>query len=316
MSRSWSRPRTHSSSRDCAIGSSSCRRGHVAETLVGDDVTEERIIGAAVRSTTHKKQQHEEEERGRSNSTALRRFILGDYAPVVILAAVMLALGAYIYSQNERYLNPFNITSVMLLVAALGFIALGQTVALLTGGIDLSVGPLAGLLVVVGSFFINDGKSAVVMLLGFILMFLTAATTGALNGSLIRFGKFTAVAATLTTYIALQGISFLLRDSPEGIISRTVTDAITFKLGPDPGRLSPAPRHDRPHGVHPPQASLGLAGASSGLGRGVRPPSRCSHHAHDRARLRRCRLCSPSSVRWSCSPSWGSAIRPRVSATH
>jgi ribose transport system ATP-binding protein len=209
-------------------------RGHVAETLVGDEVTEERIIGAAVRSTTHKKQQHEEEERGRSNSTAWRRFILGDYAPVVILAAVMLALGAYIYSQNERYLNPFNITSVMLLVAALGFIALGQTVALLTGGIDLSVGPLAGLLVVVGSFFINDGKSAVVMLLGFILMFLTAATTGALNGSLIRFGKFTAVAATLTTYIALQGISFLLRDSPEGIISRTVTDAITFKLGPVP----------------------------------------------------------------------------------
>ena len=122
----------------------------------------------------------------------------------------------------------------MLLVAALGFIALGQTVALLTGGIDLSVGPLAGLLVVVGSFFINDGKSAVVMLLGFVLMFLTAATTGALNGSLIRFGKFTAVAATLTTYIGLQGISFLLRDSPEGIISRTVTDAITFKLGPVP----------------------------------------------------------------------------------
>jgi ribose transport system ATP-binding protein len=209
-------------------------RGHVAETLVGVDVAEERIIGAAVRSTTHKKQEHQEEERGRSNSTALRRFILGDYAPVVILAAVMLALGAYIYSQNERYLNPFNTTSVMLLVAALGFIALGQTIALLTGGIDLSVGPLAGLLVVVGSFFINDGKSAVVMLLGFVLMFLTAASTGAVNGSLIRFGKFTAVAATLTTYIALQGISFLLRDSPEGIISRTVTDAITLKLGPVP----------------------------------------------------------------------------------
>ena len=42
-----------------------------------------------------------------------------------------------------------------------GFIALGQTVALLTGGIDLSVGPLAGFLVVVASFFVNDGKSVV-----------------------------------------------------------------------------------------------------------------------------------------------------------
>ena len=290
-------------------------RGHVAETLVGDDVAEERIIGAAVRSTTHKKQQHQEEERGRSNSTALRRFILGDYAPVVILAAVMLALGAYIYSQNERYLNPFNITSVMLLVAALGFIALGQTVALLTGGIDLSVGPLAGLLVVVGSFFINDGKSAVVMLLGFILMFLTAATTGALNGSLIRFGKFTAVAATLTTYIALQGISFLLRDSPEGIISRTVTDAITFKLGPSRS----------PFSCSSPQPSSWSSSSAS-----VRGACACEQWARTRSppgesvfpsRARSCSPtspcpCAPSSARWSCSPSLESAIRRRVSGTH
>ena len=40
---------------------------------------------------------------------------------------------------------------------AIGFIALGQNIALLTGGIDLSVGPLAGFLVVVSSFYANDG---------------------------------------------------------------------------------------------------------------------------------------------------------------
>jgi ribose transport system ATP-binding protein len=44
---------------------------------------------------------------------------------------------------------------------------------------------------------------------------------------LIRFGRFTAVAATLTTYIALQGFSFLLRASPGGIISGPITTAIT-----------------------------------------------------------------------------------------
>ena len=56
-------------------------------------------------------------------------------------------------------MSAFNITSVMLLCTALGFIAIGQTIAMLLGGIDLSVGPLAGLLVVVGSFFINDGRA-------------------------------------------------------------------------------------------------------------------------------------------------------------
>jgi ribose transport system ATP-binding protein len=61
-----------------------------------------------------------------------------------------------------------------------------------------------------------------------------AAFTGLVNGSLIRFGKFTAVAATLATYIALQGFSFLLRDRPEGLISRSVTQVITYTVGPVP----------------------------------------------------------------------------------
>ena len=63
-------------------------------------------------------------------------------------------------TQNDRYFSDFNITSVMFACAALGFISLGQTFALLLGGIDLSVGPLAGFLVVVASFFILDGQSA------------------------------------------------------------------------------------------------------------------------------------------------------------
>ncbi len=58
--------------------------------------------------------------------------------------------------------------------------------------------------------------------------------SGAVNGGLIRYGKFTPVAATLTTYIALGGAAFILRDRPGGLFSSTVTDAIQAKLGPVP----------------------------------------------------------------------------------
>jgi ribose transport system ATP-binding protein len=209
-------------------------RGHVVETLSGDKVTEERMINAAVRATTHTSQQSGATAGGTQRMSAARRFIQGDYAPVVILAVVMLALGAYIVTKNGRYLSAFNITSVMLAVAALGFIAMGQTVALLTAGIDLSVGPLAGFLVVLASFFVNTGKSAVTIMLGFVLMIAAAAGVGTVNGALIRFGKFTPVAATLATYIGLQGLSYLLRSVPGGIISGSVTNFITFKVGPVP----------------------------------------------------------------------------------
>ncbi len=75
----------------------------------------------------------------------------------------MLLLGAFVLSQNARYLAPFNLTSVMTSCAALGFIALGQTIVLMTGGIDLSVGPLAGFLVVIGRSSSPPRKSAAVM---------------------------------------------------------------------------------------------------------------------------------------------------------
>src|SRR3982751_1335992 len=146
----------------------------------------------------------------------------------------MLALGAYILSRNSRYLSSFNITSVEFACAALGFISLGQTFALLLGGIDLSVEPLAGFLVVLASFFVLDGRSAGMWALGFFLMLVAAAGVGLLNGSLIRLARFTPVAATLVTYIGLGGLAFTLRDAPDGYIAASVTNAISTKIGPVP----------------------------------------------------------------------------------
>ena len=206
-------------------------RGHAVATLEGDEVNEERIVHAAISATIHSA---DRSAAASSGSSRVARFIEGDYAPVVVLAAVMVALGAYVLSQNDRYLSDFNITSVMFACAALGFISLGQTFALLLGGIDLSVGPLAGFLVVVASFFVLDGKSPGTWVLGFALMFVCALAVGLLNGTLIRFARFTPVAATLVTYIALGGLAFTLRDAPDGYIAVSVTDFISKKVGPVP----------------------------------------------------------------------------------
>ena len=205
-------------------------RGHAVGTFEGDDVTEEKIVHAAISSTQHAAEASKR-ERGASR---LARFVEGDYAPVIVLAVVMLALGFYILHKNHRYTSDFNITSVQFACAALGFISLGQTFALLLGGIDLSVGPLAGFLVVLASFFVLDGKSPAMWALGFVLMFLAAVGVGLLNGALIRFAKFTPVAATLVTYIGLGGLAFTLRSAPDGYIATSVTNAIQTKVGPVP----------------------------------------------------------------------------------
>jgi ribose transport system ATP-binding protein len=207
-------------------------RGHVVETLTGDDVTEERIVAAAVKAETHGVESASKAKTGRPGW--LRHFLQSDNAPAVPLALVTVLLGLYVYGQNENFLSVYNAYNIFLLATALGFIALGQTVALLMGGIDLSVGPLAGFLVVVASFFVNDDQSGAVILAGFVLMFVGAFITGAVNGILIRYANFTPIAATLAMYIAIQGLSFLLRDNPDGYINSDVTDWINWQWGPFP----------------------------------------------------------------------------------
>ena len=209
-------------------------RGRVAETLRGADVTEGRIIAAAVKAQSHVAGVGEVTKATQAGTGGLRQFIQSDNATVVPLAAVVVMLGLYVFAQNDNYLSAFNISNILLLATALGFIALGQTVALLMGGIDLSVGPLAGFLVVVASFFINDGQSPQTIALGFALMFLAAMVVGTINGCLIRFANFTPIAATLAMYIGLQGLSFVLRDGPGGYINFAVMDTIGWKLGPLP----------------------------------------------------------------------------------
>lgn len=174
-------------------------RGHVAETLRGEDVTEARIVAAAVKAQSHAAGVGEPARGAQTAGSGLRQFIQSDNATMAPLAAVVVLLALYVFGQNANYLSAFNISNILLLATALGFIALGQTIAL-----------------------------------GFALMFAVALVVGTINGCLIRFANFTPIAATLAMYIGLQGLSFVPRDGPGGYINFAVMDTIGWKLGPLP----------------------------------------------------------------------------------
>ncbi len=208
-------------------------RGRVVATLTGADVAEARIVAAAVNANTQVGAAALPKTI-RSAGRGLPHFLQSDNAPAVPLALVTALLGLYVFSRNSNFLSTFNVYNILTLATALGFIALGQTITLLLGAIDLSVGPLAGFLVVVASFFINDDKSAPVITLGFVLVVFAAAVVGTVNGVLIRFANFTPIAATLAMYIGLQGMSFLLRENPGGYINADIVQIFTSQIGPIP----------------------------------------------------------------------------------
>jgi ribose transport system ATP-binding protein len=213
-------------------------RGQVVKVLQDGENREKAMIEAAVTSTTKViRIEREQREQKLGNETFVdkfRRFLRGDYAPPVMLAIVMVALALYILPRSDTYLGDFNISSILLLVSALGFVAIGQTTVMMTGGIDLSSGPLIGFLVVIASFFINDEAPLTAIILGLVTMAVVAALVGLINSALIRFVKFTAIAATLTTYIAIGGFAFILRPEPGGYISIAVSEILNATLGPIP----------------------------------------------------------------------------------
>jgi ribose transport system ATP-binding protein len=210
-------------------------RGHVVGELSGTEVTEEKIGRTMITATAHRRVRG---GLGRPDSgdkatfiERLRRFFAGDYAPSLVLALLILVLGAYATSVNVRFVSSFNIEKILLLAAALSFIGFGQMCAIFTGGIDVSVGPLVGLSVVISSFFFNEDSTAPIMALGLVAMFGTGAIVGLVNGSLVRFGNFTSVAATLGIYIILQGISVILRPQPGGPIDGDVISVVQTTVG-------------------------------------------------------------------------------------
>jgi ribose transport system ATP-binding protein len=213
-------------------------RGQVVKTLRDGENREEAMIEAAVTSTTKViRVEREIREQKLANETffvKFRRFLRGDYAPPAMLAIVMVALAGLIMTKTDSYLSDFNMNAILLLVSALGFVAIGQTTVMMTGGIDLSTGPLAGFLVVIASFYINDDAPATAMIMGIATMVLVAVLVGLANSALIRFVKFTAIAATLTTYIAIGGFAFLLRPQPDGYISQALSDVLNAAIGPIP----------------------------------------------------------------------------------
>jgi ribose transport system ATP-binding protein len=216
--------------------------GHVVAELRGDDVREDAIAHAMMTSTRRRQQANSAERvvvpRGRFAGRAgragtwLRDLGRGDYAASAVLAVAIIALALYTQGHNSRFLSDFNLSSLTVLIAALAFISFGQECVILTGGIDLSVGPLAGLVVVIGSFFENSGRSPALVVAGFVVMVAASAAVGLFNGAMVWFAKFTPIVATLVTYIALQGISLVLRPFQGGYISFAILNAINRATGP------------------------------------------------------------------------------------
>ncbi len=132
------------------------------------------------------------------------RFVLRrEYGLLVLFLLLMFVLAVGV----EHFYTQKNLLRVLRDQAHLGILAVGMTLVILTGGIDLSVGSATALAAVsMGLAWKATGSIPVAVLaaLG------TGALCGALNGVLVAAGRVPALIVTLATLSVYRGAAFAL----------------------------------------------------------------------------------------------------------
>jgi ribose transport system permease protein len=132
------------------------------------------------------------DRRAYSVLTVLRkaaRFREGGVLLALVVLGVLLTVG------TPKFLTPYNLGIVVRQIAFVATVALGQTLVLLTGGIDLSVGPVAGLSSILGAMLmVSTGLDP--YLCAVLALFL-GAFLGLITGSLVAYLRVNPFIATL-----------------------------------------------------------------------------------------------------------------------
>lgn len=155
---------------------------------------------------------------------------LGRFTLLLTLAAIVTvtALG------NPRFLSSGNLLNILFQVSALGIVAAGQTVLLIAGGLDLSVGAALSVAGLVTALSIGKtGSVGAGMLAG------VAAGTiiGTVNGLLVASNRATPFIITLGTMTFLQGAAIVVSGGSPINGTGTLFDA--FGMGSVLGVPSP-----------------------------------------------------------------------------
>lgn len=111
---------------------------------------------------------------------------------------------------------------------ALVMVAMAQTVPVLAGGLDLSVGAVMTLVNCIASHLLLGSPTAI--LLGTVVCLAVGALAGFINGCVVVYGRLQPIIATLATGAVYIGMALYLRPTPGGDLDKDLAWALTNDL--------------------------------------------------------------------------------------
>lgn len=124
-----------------------------------------------------------------------------------LLVAIVL-LVAVLTIEDPRFLTGPNLKTIGTAVCIMGLLATVETIVMVLGGIDLTVGSVAGLTSVIsGMVFVSSGAVTSI-----VVALVVGALCGLFNGVIIVFGRIPPMIATLGGLTAFKGLAQLISD--------------------------------------------------------------------------------------------------------
>jgi rhamnose transport system permease protein len=120
----------------------------------------------------------------------------------IVILVVLVSL------RSPYFLSLENFRDILLNISILAIVALGQTMVIITRGIDLSVGPMIALVAMMVSFVVKENPEfspILAVLLGIAI----GCVLGSFNGFIITIGGVPPIIATLGTLSVYRGAVFL-----------------------------------------------------------------------------------------------------------
>lgn len=162
----------------------------------------------------------------RNRLPIVRGLLQSDTAPIFLVFIVFIVIVGII---QPRFLTPLNIRNILIQVSITGILALGMTIVMLSGGIDLSVGWFVSFIGCAMAYLMVAGLSTPIVL---ILGIGTAVLSSGIMGFIISRTKLEPFIVSLGFMIVYQGFTYLITKGSEiGIGDQFKLLGRTFPLG-------------------------------------------------------------------------------------
>lgn len=138
-----------------------------------------------------------------------KRFVSTELVLILIIAGIVVAMSVF----TDTFISTYNITNIFRQAAIIGIIAISSTFVIISGGIDLSVGSIAGLSAMLTAVLMSSDRAGLPIWIAVGVAILAGSVVGLYHGFIIYDYRLPPFIATLGSMFVLRGVVKMVSDA-------------------------------------------------------------------------------------------------------